>query len=237
MNYSLINGKERKTKTMKMKFKESETIFEGSVKKIAQNLLNVQTDAKAADVTKGLIEVLTEEGSVIAKYEGFTTVYDTTEDGFVLSDNETVKPEPQPDVVDIEQIRSSKLAEVSRRCEDTIYAGTEVTLTDGSEEHISLTEKDQINLFGKQAQLAAGAAKLEYHEDGKLCRFYDAADMQQIIQTAMQFVSFHTTYCNSLNVWIKAETDADVIKAINYGDEVPDAYKSEVLAAYEAQNA
>lgn len=198
----------------------------------------VQTDAKAADVVTGLIEVVTDGGDTIAKYEGFTTVYGTTAGGIVLSDNGSVKPEPQTDTTDIEQIRHAKLAEVARRCEDTIYAGTEVTLADGSTEHISLTEKDQINLFGKQAQLAAGATKLEYHEDGKLCKYYDAADMQKIIQTAMQFVSFHTTYCNGLNVWIKAESDADTIKSITYGGEVPDKYKSEVLAAYEAaQNA
>ena len=49
---------------------------------------------------------------------------------------------------------------------------------------------NQLNLFGKQAQLAAGAEQLEYHSDGKPCRYYSAADMQTIIAAAMHRISF-----------------------------------------------
>ena len=61
-----------------------------------------------------------------------------------------------------EQMRNEKYAEVSAACEKTIYTGVLYVYLF---EHFSLTEKDQINLFGKQAQLAAGAEKLEYHQD------------------------------------------------------------------------
>ena len=123
---------------------------------------------------------------------------------------------------------------MSNRCESTIFAGVDVTLSDGTTEHISLTEKDQINLFGKQSQLAAGVAKLEYHEDGQLCKYYSAEDMTAIITAAMQFVSYHTTYCNSLNAWIKGAESVEELSGIYYGAQIPDKYKSEVLKDYEA---
>ena len=43
-----------------------------------------------------------------------------------------------------------------------------------------MTEHDQLNLFGKQVQLAAGTDQLEYHSDGQACRYYSAKDMQLI---------------------------------------------------------
>ena len=207
--------------------------FDGSVKKIAQNMLLVQTETKAKDQNMAEIEVLTEYGNVIARYEGFETVYKELDDGMILSNDGTVyveQPEQKPDV---DQIRIAKLAEVSSRCESTIFEGVDVELTDGSVEHVSLTEKDQINLFGKQSQLAAGATQLEYHEDGKLCKYYSAEDMTKIIEAAMKFVSYHTTYCNSINAWIKGAQTAEEIEAIQYGAQIPDEYKSKVLKDYE----
>ena len=132
----------------------------------------------------------------------------------------------------IAELQSSKKQEISQACEQAIYSGVSVTLTDGSVEHFALTEHDQLNLFGKQVQLAAGAEQLEYHSDGQPCRYYDAADMQKIITKAMWHVSYHTTYCNALNMWISGAQTAEEIQQIFYGADVPEQYQSEVLKAY-----
>ena len=126
---------------------------------------------------------------------------------------------------------ASKKAELATSCESTIFAGIDVELSTGTE-HFSLTEKDQINLFGKQAQLSTGAEKLEYHNDGQPCKYYSAADMMAIITAAMQFVSYHTTYCNSLFMWLKGCTKASKMAEIAYGAAVPSEYRSEVLNDY-----
>jgi len=125
----------------------------------------------------------------------------------------------------------AKKAELAKACEETIYAGIDVELSVGKE-HFSLTEKDQINLFGKQAQLSTGADRLEYHQDGQPCVFYSAADMTSIITEATKFVSYHTTYCNSLFMWLKGCTKASDMAEITYGAAVPVEYRSEVLNAY-----
>lgn len=131
----------------------------------------------------------------------------------------------------IEARRAAKLSEVSAACEETITAGIDVEL--GEEvQHFSLTVHDQINLFGKQAQLSAGAEKCEYHNDGKPCKFYTAEEMGQVITAAMEHVSMQTTYCNSMYDWVKGCTKASEIEAIQYGADIPEKYQSEVLKEY-----
>lgn len=82
-----------------------------------------------------------------------------------------------------ENYRSVVRSAISAACEHTIYEGVDVELSTGVE-HFSLTSTDQTNLFGKQAELSAGAEKCAYHRDAdetgtKPCVYYPAADMQK----------------------------------------------------------
>lgn len=131
----------------------------------------------------------------------------------------------------IEARRAAKMSEVSAECENTIISGIDVTLGD-EVQHFSLTVHDQINLFGKQAQISAGADKCEYHNDGNPCKFYTAAEMKTIIEAAMSHVSMQQTYCNSMYDWIKSCRLASEIEAIHYGDDIPEEYQSVVLKEY-----
>lgn len=128
-------------------------------------------------------------------------------------------------------IKATKLKEVSQKCEETIYNGVDVKMPDGTY-HFSLTEKDQLNIFGLQAKISAGQTALEYHADGQPCKYYSVEDIQKLITAAMTLVSYNTTYCNSLNMWIKAETDSRVIEGIYYGIDIPEIYQSDVLEKY-----
>lgn len=192
----------------------------------------------------GDITVFTTGGEQCSNLPGYSTVYRDEGQTVYLSDDGSVYAAPddpadlpsEPYVPTAEELllaaQSSKRAEVSASCEQTIYAGIDVDLPSGTTEHFSLTEHDQINLFGKQAQLAAGASQLEYHADGQPCRYYSAVDMQSIITAAMWHVSYHTTYCNALNMWIEGCETADDVQEIFYGVDVPEEYQSEVLKAY-----
>lgn len=192
----------------------------------------------------GDITVFTTGGEQCSNLPGYSTVYRDEGQTVYLSDDGSVYAAPddpadlpsEPYVPTAEELllaaQSSKRAEVSASCEQTIYAGIDVDLPSGTTEHFSLTEHDQINLFGKQAQLAAGASQLEYHADGQPCRYYSAVDMQSIITAAMWHVSYHTTYCNALNMWIEGCETAEDVQEIFYGVDVPEEYQSEVLKAY-----
>lgn len=179
------------------------------------------------------------EGGTIVGYETVyrdegKTVY-LSNDGSVYVAPETPEGpgEPQePYVPTLDELRLSKKREVSAACEQIIYAGINVTLANGSVEHYSLTIEDQLNLFGKQIQVTSGAAQIEYHADGQPCRYYTATDMQAIITAAMWHVSYHTTYCNAINMWIVGCQTAEEVQAISYGTDVPLVYQSEVLQSY-----
>ena len=183
--------------------------------------------------TAGDIECATLTGwNTVYRDEG-QTVY-LSDDGSVYTpptDPEPVTP-PEPYEPTIAELQSSKKQEISQACEQAIYSGVSVMLTDGSVEHFSLTEHDQLNLFGKQVQLAADTTELEYHADGQPCRYYSAEDMQIITTTAMAYVSYHTTYCNAVNMWIAGCESTDDIQQIYYGADVPEQYQSDVLKAY-----
>lgn len=192
----------------------------------------------------GDINVYTAGGSQCSHLPGYSTIYRDEGKTVYLSDDGSVYALPEepgelpsaPYVPTPEELlasaKASKKTEVSAACEQIIYSGVNVTLADGTVEHFSLTEHDQINLFGKQAQMAAGAERLEYHADGQPCRYYSAADMQAIIQAAMFHVSYHTTYCNALNMWIAGCQELKEVQEIFYGADVPEEYRSEVLNAY-----
>lgn len=192
----------------------------------------------------GNITIYTDDGTEATTLYGYETVWKQegsrvwlSNDGSVYTPPvppEPVEP-PEPYVPTLAEVQAAKKAEMSAACEQIIYHGINVTLSDGAVEHYSLTEHDQLNLFGKQIQVAAGQEQIEYHADGQPCRYYTAADMQTIIQAAMWHVSYHTTYCNALNMWIAGCQTAEEVQEIFYGADVPEEYQSEVLKTYLTQ--
>lgn len=133
-----------------------------------------------------------------------------------------------------EQLATAKLQkhiEISGICNSTILNGLDIELSVGTK-HFSLSTTDQLNLFGKQAQLLTSADKFEYHSDGDPCIFYSRDDMTKIINSATSFISYHTTYCNSIFTWIENLDSISDIESIQYGADVPEEYQSEVLKEY-----
>jgi len=228
-----------------MKYNGSKTVYEVEFSRISPHVVQIIGDIPAKDKGFTLSRDESDDGW---DYKNFKTVYRKIEGGVQFSDDGSVYvappepepvPEPEPYVPTLEEVKAVKLAEIGMACEQTIYAGVDVALPSGTE-HFSLSEKDQINLFGKQAQMAAGAEKFEYHQDGHPCRYYTKEEMQMIVEAALGFVTYHTTYCNALNMWVSDLEDADAINAVTYGCAVPAEYQNEVLrdilADREAEN-
>lgn len=222
---------------MQILFLNMDSPVTGNVKKISEHVVQV-TGVEQNLSGFHLVKKINDSLQVFGKYEDYTTLYRTVENGFQLSNDGSVyvepepMPEPEPYEPTLDELKQQKTNEVSSICKETIYAGVDVELPTGSTEHFSLKEEDQINLFGKQAQITAGVTQLEYHQDGHPCRYYTVDEMTAIITAAMQFVSYHTTYCNSLYTWINAVEEKEELEKITYGASIPAEYQSEVLKTY-----
>jgi len=123
--------------------------------------------------------------------------------------------------VDIDALRSARLAEISAAANAAITSGCEVDLPSGSTEQFSLTEADQINLSAAFTAVAQGAPGYPYHADGQLCRLYPAADIAAIGAAVTAHKMYHTTYCNHMLVWTRRAETPEELAAIHYGTELP----------------
>lgn len=136
------------------------------------------------------------------------------------------------DESDIENIRVRKREEISNTCENTIYNGIDIELSNGIK-HFSLTQNDQINLLGLQTEiLDPNKNEFEYHSDGEPCIYYSREDMTKIMVGLMSFKKYQTTYCNSMFDWINDVKTVEELNNIEYGIDIPLEYQSEVLQNY-----
>lgn len=119
------------------------------------------------------------------------------------------------DIVEIpisaESIIPAKKEELSKACEATIVAGVDV-----GDKHYSMTIEDQANILAWMAVAQTGKA-VPYHSDGNPCEVYSAEDFLAVANAAVAYKTHHTTYCNLLMRQVEEMTDAEEIKAVEYG--------------------
>ena len=112
--------------------------------------------------------------------------------------------------------KAEKIAEIKKDCEEYIYAGTDVTYSDGTTEHFTYNLADQSNISEMFTAVMAGATEYPYHADGEICKIYTKEQIVTIYGTLSLFKTEATTYHNSLKAQINAMTDADAISAIKF---------------------
>nr|DAY83213.1 MAG TPA: protein of unknown function (DUF4376) [Caudoviricetes sp.] len=178
-------------------------------------------------------------------YLGYTTIYrndDVTAayNGYQLSNDGSVWippepiPEPEPEPLPeptLEELREAKVQEMNALQQTTIQSGVNVTLSDGTVEHFTLTEHDQTSLVGLQSKVAAGEEAIPWHTSDEMehCKFYSNTDMQLIVSAAMAWVTWHVTYFRDLRIYIRSLESKEAVSVVSYGMELPEAYQSEPL--------
>ena len=212
--------------------------------------LKTEYDVEFSNLTKNLVQV---KGDVPAKthgftlsrpgkndgwdYSAFTTIYREMDGVIQFSNDGSVyvppkpTPEPEPYVPTLEEVKASKVAEMNAAQQSVIQSGIDVTLTDGTVEHFTLTDHDQTSLMGLQTQVAQGAENIPWHtsDTAEHCKYYSNEDMLLIVTAAMQYVTFHVTYFRDLRIYINAMEDKEYVEAVTYGIIIPEEYRSEVL--------
>lgn len=224
---------------MHVLFLDNTDTVEASVKKLGEHLIQIS----GAEVNLSGFHLLNDAGSVFGKYDGFKTLYKENEDSYILSNDgsvyvEPVEPEPMPvPEPTLDEVKEAKVAEMNKAQQDAIQNGVDVTLSDGSVEHFSLTDHDQTSLVGLQTQVASGEENIPWHtsDETKHCKFYSNADMAKITATSMEFITWHITYFRDLRIYIRSLESKEEVGRITYGTGIPEAYQSEPLKAMLAQ--
>lgn len=131
----------------------------------------------------------------------------------------------------LDDVKEEKILSLNSEQQSAIAEGFDITLTNGTVEHFTLTERDQTSLIGLQTLVMSGAESIPWHtsDHSEHCRYYSNADMSLIVSKALQFVTYHVTYFRDLRIYVNSMVDKESVNAAYYGMYVPEEYQSEVL--------
>lgn len=169
-----------------------------------------------------------EYNALIEAFETQEEIGDDENGGELIIEPE-VEPVNEDDVMTLEFVKEQKIAQMSKICHETIVNGVDVVLSDGESHHFSLEVEDQIKIQALALKAQSGEQTLFWHEDNKPCQFYSAQDILVIYGAMEQKQIFHTTYFNSLKMYIQSLNTIEEVGAITYNTVIPIGYQSEVL--------
>lgn len=222
---------------LNMNYINSTTKYAVNFKTITSNIIEIKGDFPIQ--TDGIQISREKKPDDVWDYSEYTTIYREIEGGVQFSNDGSVyvepepTPEPEPYVPTLEEVQEQKVIEINNVQQTVIAQGIDVTLTDGTVEHFTLTDHDQTSLMGLQVQVAQGVEQIPWHtsDQSEHCKFYSNADMALITTAAMSYVTWHVTYFRDLRIYIRSLTTKEEVEAVAYGMDIPAEYRSEPLKA------
>lgn len=149
--------------------------------------------------------------------------------------SELVEPTINIDSMTVDEYRNYLMKQIGKQCRAEIYDGTQVQLpSTGAIEKYTYNDDDQRNLTNAMAILivAPELPSVPYHPSGGMCRMIPAADLVTIYGTLQVRLTYLTTRCNFMNVWLRSITDKDQLLQINWDTELPEEYDQQVNEIY-----
>lgn len=224
-----------------MRYLDQEVKYKIEYKKHSKNVVEIIGDIPVK--TTGFT-LSREEKHDNFDYSAFTTIYRKLEKSVLFSNDGSVYvappepepvPEPEPYMPTLEEVKATKKQEIETSYQTVKATGVDVEISTGTE-HFPLTSEDVTFLMGKQFEMMSDTSeKIAYQDSENHCKFYSREDMQIIIQQALLFVNYQTTYRNNLCEWIDKCSTSEDVAAVSYGIEIPEEYRNEVYQSYLAQ--
>lgn len=169
------------------------------------------------------------------KYENEPNIIELCNDNIPYSDNgiEIEYPEYTPT---LEEVKTIKIAEFSRICNQMITNGVDIDV-DGNIEHFSYTDEDQRNIKELFDIVLQTNNSMYYHSDNGGCKLYSVDQIINLYISEVTNKMHHTTYFNQMKMYIESLDDNSIISNITYGTELPgeylDTYNNAMLKAKE----
>ena len=182
----------------------------------------------AEPVAVGAVLTLTSDDGTVLREYAVADYLRCVVDGCTVRLTNT--PEPTPVPVDVEAVRAEVLTALSAAQEAAITAGVDVVTETAGAGHFTLTPNDQANIDNMFNAVLLGADGYLYHADTDDCRYYPAADIITIYTAEQRHITYQTTYGNRLRALARRTDDADALRAITYGQDLPDDLAAELAA-------
>ena len=138
----------------------------------------------------------------------------------------------------LDEYKSYKKAEISQRCQDDIFSGLDIELTDCTK-HFSYKSEDQINIAQAISTIINGKGTIThvpYHADGEFCSMYSVEDMITIYSSLQMMLTSKTTYTNMMNMYISSLPDKDSVNTCHYGVDLPESYQIKMKEIIDGSN-
>ena len=146
--------------------------------------------------------------------------------------DEQLNPTVDPSTMSLEEVKKWKIKELGAICRSEIYAGEEVTLSDGSVKYYTYNSDDQknilstISLIFAARQLGFTLEYVPYHSSGYECELTDYLSMVNIYMTLQLRLTRLTTKCNMLNCMIRECENKDDVLAITWDTPLKEEYQN-----------
>lgn len=181
-----------------------------------QPILNFNVQYKIAKI----VEISKEE---------YTSLFSALECQEIIEVFDNNEEDISIDYENLQQEKEIKISELSLLCKKSIYNGFDIILSDNNSYHFSLEIIDQLNIAKLYNRALMGETFLPYHADGELCKIFLKEDIFAIYAKMEEVINYHTIYYNSLKNYILSLQNAEEIRSITYGIEIPIEYQSDVL--------
>lgn len=225
-----------------LRYAGENTCYTIKFNKLGKSIIQIMGDFPVK--AKGFVLYREETPEDLWNYLDYKTVYRDLDGGVQFSCDGSVYvappklepvPEPEPYIPTLEEIKEAKKQEIRLAYNSVKAVGVDIELSTGNE-HFPLSEEDITFLIGKQFELSTTKSNVvSYQDTNNRCKFYPIEDMQKIIQEALQYVSYQTTYRNTLWEWVDECQTKEEVEGIIYGCEVPEQYQNDVIRSYLAQ--
>lgn len=137
------------------------------------------------------------------------------------------------DAMTTEEYRAYLLETISKQCQQEIYDGDYIEISSGNKKFTYKAE-DQANIQSAVNILMIDP-ELEYvpyHASKDNCYLMPSADMLKIFMTLQLRLTYLTTRCNQLNMWIRSLNTKEELMQVTWESELPESFQENLATIY-----
>ena len=120
------------------------------------------------------------------------------------------------------------LSNISQQCQSDIYDGLDIEISSGIK-HFTYNKEDQMNILQAVTIAINGGGlitKVPYHANGNFCELYPVTDIVTIYSSLQMILTQKTTYCNTLNMYVRSLSTKEEVSKCYYGMDLPPEFQN-----------